>query len=341
MSLRPLYLPDDLPQIENLVRQLYGDPYWGVGGEDIDDLLGFLSFLRTLWKPIAMVRWLFRGLQDTLLGYVWENEREIVGVAIYDRVLGSTDWRMTLLAVRPGFRGRGIATRLVDAVIRTVQKRDGLRMLLEVSGESESAIELFHRMGFETYDGMVEFDYAALNPPTAASLPEDYSVFPLNYYSSRPRYELAQRLHPSVLRLYEPLTRQDFERTRLTWGLRRAWLLAKGIRETELCIRTILDGEVVARGGIAIRSRWGDISEIAMRVDPNHAKVLPYLFHRLVSDAQRLGRRRRIELNVPIWQEHVIEYAREHDFQQLSTYYKMGMMLGAATSIRSPYALKD
>lgn len=327
MSLRPLNLPDDFPALENVINSLFQDPDWGMEPADIDDLLGMLRFLRQLWSPIRAVRWLVRGLQDTLLGYVWVIDTRIVGMIMYDRKLGTHHWQVALLAVIPSFRQRGIASRLIDAAILDIYERGGVTVRLEIGGESTAGRDLFARMGFETYNGFYEYEYARLAPPPAEPLPEDYSVYPLGYYASQPRFELAQRIATPAQNRYEPPRLREFKRNRLWWGLRALSLAVQGVREHEVVVRTRLDGQVVARGGMAIRSRWGDISEIAIRVDDAHTEIVPYMMHRLVAAAQRASRRRRIEMICPTSQPAVIDYAEANGFEQLSAYYKMGMVL--------------
>lgn len=327
MPLRPLDLPNDFRPIGALVTRLADDETAGMSQEDVRDLVGMFWVLSHTWSIMTPIRWVSPYLRDTLQGFVWEMDHEIVGVAIYDRGWNTDIWRLALLGVLPPFRGRGIATRLVDEVVRDVKKRGGSRILLEVEGQSETSRELFEQMGFETYAGEIDYEFALPDPPPTAALPDDYSIFPISYYASEPRYQLSARVVPSRTQRFENIRRQDFARSKLLWGLRWLNLWVRGITETEFVIRTLLDGQIVARGGYAIRSRWGAISEIALRVDPAHNVVIPYLFHRLVDDAQRLSRRRRVEMIAPVWQPAIIEYAEAHGFIRLSEYYKMGIIL--------------
>lgn len=327
MPLRPLNLPQDFRAVNAMISRLYEDATWGISSEDLRDLIGMFWVLRQTWDVIAPLGWVVPYLRDTLQGFVWEMDHEIVGLALYDRGWNSDVWRLTLLGVLPPFRKRGIATRLVDEVVRDVRQRGGSRLLLEVEGASQSARALFERMGLETYAGEIDYEYALPNPPPAADLPDGYSIFPISYYATEPRYQLAARVVPSRAQRFENIRRQDFARNKLWWGLRWMNLRIRGIIETEYVIRTVLDGQIIARGGYAIRARWGAISEIALRVDPAHNAVIPYLFHRLVNDAQRLSRRRRVEMIAPVWQPAVIAYAETHGFVRINEYYKMGIIL--------------
>jgi len=327
MPLRPLQLPQDFQAISAMIARLSEDENWGVTQEDIQDLLGMFWVLRHTWDIMTPLRWLSPYLRDSLQGFVWEMEHDIVGLALYDRGWKSDVWRLILLGVLPSFRKRGIATRLVDAVIRDVRLRGGSRILLEVAGKSQSARRLFESMGFEIYAGEIIYEYALPYPPPKVPLPEDYTLSPISYYASEPRYQLAARVVPAHTQRFENIRRQDFARNRLWWGLRWLNLRIRGITETEFVIRTSSNGQIVARGGYAIRSRWGAISEIAMRVDPAHNIVIPFLFHKLVDDTQRLSRRRRLEMIVPVWQPAIIDYAEQVGFMRVDEYYKMGIIL--------------
>lgn len=327
MSLRPLQVPQDFRRISAMVSRLSTDTEWDLPHDDIRDLVGMFWLLRQTWDFMAPVRWFIPMLRDTLLGFVWEIENEIVGMAIYDRMWGSDTWRLTFLAVLPTYRRRGIAARLVDAVVNAVRDRNGSRILLEVEGQSTSAKQLFERMGFMVYAGEIEYEYSLPEAPPLAALPEGYQQIPISYYADEPRYKLAKRIIPPRTQHFEQVTRSSFYRNNLWWGMRWLSLRARGTTETEFIIQTDPEGDIVALGGYAIRNQWGAISEIAIRVDERHPLLIPYLFHTLVYDAQHLSRRRRVEMIVPVWQTALRHYAEANGFFRLSEYYKMGIIL--------------
>ena len=329
MSIRPLNLPDDFPMLEQLLPAVFLDPHspWQAEPDELDDVLGMLGFMRTFWKVLNLARRVSSRLRDTFLGFVWEIEHEAAGAILVDRIPHTTTWQIGIMGVLRPFQRRGIGTRLAAAVIDLVREMGGNKIIVEVHGENVAAQRLYERLHFETYDGVAEYEYTHTEPPPAHPMPDGYSLAPLPYFTWRDRYELAQRINPPPLQHYEPISETDFERPRIRYSLRRLWLWSRGVTETEVAVRTVLDGQIVARGGHAIRSRWGDMSEVALRVDPDHASVTACLLRQLMQDTQRLSRRRRIELVVPIWQQHIVNLAEETGFEHRASFYKLGLTL--------------
>jgi ribosomal protein S18 acetylase RimI-like enzyme len=330
MSIRPLRLPEDTEIAEYLISESFQYPDhtpWQISAVEREEVMRMLWFIRTFWKPIRLGRWVSERLRDTLLGYVWELEHQPVGMVVVDRIPKTETWQITLVCVLPHFRGRGIASQMLNGVMRLVKERDGKQMFTEVPGENIPARRLYERLGFETYDGIISYDYLHTTPPQAVELPDGFTVSRIGKFDWKSRYSLATRIMPDTINEYEPITPSDFRRSRLKYWLRYILLLSRGISETEFAVRRMLDDMIVARAGYAIRSRWGDISEMAVRVDPEFQDVLPFLMHFLVKRTQQRSRRRRIELTVPIWQPMIMEIAEEIGFEETASFYKMGLIL--------------
>lgn len=327
MSLRPIQLPDDLYIAEAIIPTMLldSDTVWHVDQSDVEDLVDMLRFLRTFWKVIGPARRVSRSLRDTLLGYVWEIDHKVVGLVVVDRIARTKDWQISFLGVLPAFRQRGIGRLLLDAGINLVRQRGGKKVLAQVTGDNPLARQLYERVGLQVFDGHFELDYMHAESPPAHPLPDEYTVSPLGYFAWEPRYELAKRIMPPTIFQFEPISAAMFRRPYLRFGLRRMWLSLQGVKETEFAVQ--YGGTIVARGGYAIRSRWRDISEVALRVDPYHKTIAPFLISYLVHEAQKRGRRRRVELSIPIWQPHILEMAEKMGFQQYASYYRLGMLL--------------
>lgn len=327
MSLRPIKLPEDFTVAEQIIAGALEESNWHLHPSEYDDVMSTIRFLRTFWKVIRPVRSLSQHLRDTLLGFVWELEQKPIGMIVIDRRPRSTTWQITLVAILPPFRRRGIGTRLVNAAVNLIRNHGGDKIVVEMPGECIGTRRLFERMGFEVYGGVIEYDYVQPEPPPDTPLPEGYMLATLPADAWRPRYELAERIMPPLLKSYEPVDRHQFVHPRHTRILRKIGFSMRGIAETEFAVRTSLEAQIVARGGFQIRSRWGEISEIAMRVDPDHAVVAPHLLHFLLQNAQEKGRRRRIEIIIPIWQLEVVELVEKTGFERQASYFKLGLTL--------------
>lgn len=327
MTLRAIKLPDDLYIAEALIPAMLldADTQWHVSHGDVEDVSSMLRFLRSFWKILGPIRRLSPALRNTLQGYVWEIDTKVVGIIVLDRIAKTQNWQLSFLGVLPAFRERGIGTLLLDAGINLVRQKRGKMILAQLTGDNVIARNLYEERGFEVYDGNIEFDYMQADPPPAPPIAEDYILSPLGYFAWEPRYELTKRIMPPHVFQYEPISAEMFQRPYLQYGLRWIWLRLQGITETEFAI--LYGGRIVARGGYAIRSRWRDISEVALRVDPAHTQIAPYLISFLVQDAQRRGRRRRVEMSIPIWQPHLLDLVTQMGFHQHDSYYMLGILL--------------
>lgn len=55
------------------------------------------------------------------------------------------------LAVLPAYRGRGVASRLLDRVAQVARQRGACKLTLEVLSENQTALHLYARSGFAQY----------------------------------------------------------------------------------------------------------------------------------------------------------------------------------------------
>lgn len=72
---------------------------------------------------------------------------EVVGYVGSQSVLDGAD--MMNIAVHPDYRNQGIGHALIEELIILLQKKDVISLSLEVRVSNESAIGLYHKMGFE------------------------------------------------------------------------------------------------------------------------------------------------------------------------------------------------
>ena len=111
-----------VPQIAELEKLCFNDP-WSVNSiaSELENRLAF---------------WLVAVEEDQVIGYVGSQT-----------VLGETD--MMNIAIHPDHRKRGIATELIEALIRGLTERGSHSLMLEVRASNEPAKALYTKMGFE------------------------------------------------------------------------------------------------------------------------------------------------------------------------------------------------
>ena len=112
---------DHINQIVEMEQLYFSDP-WSAS-----------AFQSELDNSLAL--WLVAVEGDRVLGYVGSQT-----------VLGQAD--MMNLAVSPLFRRQGVASGLVDALIKHLKERDVHVLVLEVRASNEPAIRLYEKYGF-------------------------------------------------------------------------------------------------------------------------------------------------------------------------------------------------
>ena len=75
------------------------------------------------------------------------DEDKVVGYVGSQTVLGETD--MMNIAVHPDYRGRRIATELIEALIDVLSKQGSHSLMLEVRASNDPAKTLYAKLGFD------------------------------------------------------------------------------------------------------------------------------------------------------------------------------------------------
>jgi GNAT superfamily N-acetyltransferase len=135
------------------------------------------------------------------LGYVWVIEGRLVGnVSVYPAnwppELGKA-WIIANVAVHPDYRGRSIATRLMQASMEMIGKHRGATAILQVDYDNGVARNLYRRLGFADERGWIHWR----RPSTSRVPPSSNTVVHITRRRSqewRAEYEMAQRLRPTI-----------------------------------------------------------------------------------------------------------------------------------------------
>ena len=116
----------DIEKIHRLEKKAFSDP-WGIHG---------------LKESL--------GQSYTKLFGAWEKE-ELLGYAIV--YFMADEGELVRIAVDPCCRRRGVASHLLEELLRVCRENGVKRVLLDVRESNEAAIKLYERMGFKA-DGM-------------------------------------------------------------------------------------------------------------------------------------------------------------------------------------------
>ena len=139
-------------------RAIVRTPRW----EDLDDLMDFINSLVREEAPILREKevsrieeaeWLAERLvsleKDEIIHFVAEVDGKVVASAEIAKRRGHQKHVGVLgIAVKSGYRGLGIATKLMEALLQEA-KRQGLKVIiLDVYEKNLPALSLYRKMGF-------------------------------------------------------------------------------------------------------------------------------------------------------------------------------------------------
>jgi GNAT superfamily N-acetyltransferase len=330
MTLRTLKLPSDLHAAVELTPLAFQYPEsdaWSMRPDEVDSLVDMLSALTRLWPLAWLARFVFPALRDALCGHVWEEDRRLVGLAIFQRCGASDTWLISSVAVLPDYRRRGIGQKLVRATLDAICKRGGRVALLKVIAGNVPAYTLYERLGFEDFAGDVVLDYGRNELPPELPLPGGYTASLIDPLDWQADYRLARRVIPIHVQEHEPVEEARFRRALSMRLLMPLVWKAGGVRSGKIAIRTTPGGQVVALAEYMARVRLGGMNRISASVDPAHAELAPYLVRHLIRVVQRQSPGRRIEISVPEWQGSVIEAAHDAGFVKSLEHRRLGIIL--------------
>jgi len=135
----------DLAQVADLIEESFSDELDREGREVLHELrrLGRLGPL--LW----LLRQIGPEFGEVLSGFVWVEDGRIIGNTSLNLVSAiQPQWRISNVAVRSSYRGRGIAHRLMDEALAAVRRRHGRIVSLQVRDDNAPALELYRSLGF-------------------------------------------------------------------------------------------------------------------------------------------------------------------------------------------------
>ena len=134
----------DLSDLASLIEVAFGPELAATGSHMVQDMRQM-----ALWGPAARA---FGWLAPLFSGFVWIEDSQLIANVSLCREPTPNNWSISNVAVLPEYRGRGIATRLVETAIAHIVHRRGRRILLQVRIDSAPAQSLYRHYGFTTFD---------------------------------------------------------------------------------------------------------------------------------------------------------------------------------------------
>jgi ribosomal protein S18 acetylase RimI-like enzyme len=339
MTVRPLALPDDLTALEPLLYESFQypeNPDWGVQEDEKENISAELHTLRRVWPLFWAIARVYPRLRDLLRGYVWEEEGHPVGVVLVSptSLMGGPAWTVGTVAVKPGYRRRGIARRLVEAGLTLARERGGRTVMLDVIAGNTPAYELYRRLGFSRIAHGYELHREPETPlVTGESLAAGYRYQALPRSEWQPRYDLACRVIPDEVQVFRPVDESNYRPPLLVRALLALLDRLSGRSEQGYVATRVAPGdgpdEVVAVTRYNARTRAGGINSINVMLDPAHSELAPYLLSTIVRQVTEKSPGRRIRLGQFNWGQAVVAAALTMGFDLHKEWHEMGLTLEA------------
>jgi ribosomal protein S18 acetylase RimI-like enzyme len=325
MTIRKMKLPQDIDTAgrASLEAFQYPDhPEWSIQSDEKEGIQDMLVKIKRFWPLLALLRRLSPSFRDIILGYVWEEQGQIAGICMYQRRPGG-DYYINNVSVLPAYRRRGIARGLVEAVIAEMHANGVEKALLDVISGNLPAYRLYEKLGFEHFSGNVVLDFDHSELPEKLPLGEGYEFVRLQRRDWRLAYELEKRIVPERVQKYDPVIEGRF-RAPFSEGVLDA---VAGTRVEKMGVRSLANGQLVARATASYRIRSGGINQVYLRVDPAHHSVAGAFLRHLTRRVQIAAPGRKLEALFPTWLPGLEQAAVAAGFEKRYTYHTMGLLL--------------
>lgn len=202
----------DLRGVANLIEEAFADDLDRSGQSALRELR-WLSYM----KPILWWMVVFSSdHNDFLSGFVWEEDRKIVGNITVNRTApGSRRWLISNLAVAKNYRGRSIARGLMYAGIELVREYNGTSVSLQVRSDNAPAKHLYESLKFREISGTTHLRLnriPRIDRQDLPPLPKEVTIRPRRFDSidARQSYQLASAAVPPEVQREWPLRQSRF-----------------------------------------------------------------------------------------------------------------------------------
>jgi len=329
MALRALKLPEDFTSLADMVCDTFQypeNPDWSVQTDEKEEIGHAVRSFKRMWPLFRLLQAVSPSLRDLFRGYVAIEDGKIVGVTIIQR-RGTTDaWGVDTVGVLPAYRRRGLARACLEKSLDMMKARGAKRTWLGVINGNTPAQRLYESLGFEVYDGIL--DYTLTDPVHQPIRPllNGYTISRLPDSDWKTRFDLERRIAPEETRDYEPIEKGRFRRPLAMRLLYPITKLVQRRKQADFVVRES-GGEVVGRFGYVVSLRGKGVNNLRIRLDPKHPNVAAHLFGKMLDDVISLSPKLRIEIGIPRWMPAVIAAAEACGFVKRVEYLKMGRAL--------------
>ncbi len=301
------------------------NPAWSVQEDEKEGMIDRLKGIKRIWPLMHLMQIFSPSLRDIMRGFIFEEEGKPVGLINYMSPPGRpAEWMIANVTVLPAYRRHGIARALVNATMAILRERKAKFALLQVIEENLPAFNLYKELGFIPYASETQYDAPEMTI-ALHSLPEGWSMTPLQDSSWRIRYELALRATPEKVKQFEPISERKFKMPFLLRMIGKLIEFMGGTKNARLVLHTP-GGEVAGIAFYNVRTRPGGVNYTGFVLDPKYPEIAPIFFQHVLSKIQQISPARRIEITLNDWQIPLIQAAEEIACIKRVSAYRMGLM---------------
>lgn len=264
--LRPLDLRRDFKGMSDLIELAFAEDFQRMGVQFQEEL----KAVRRLVPWVLLLGRFSKFFREMLSGYVWEDQGQVVGsVMVQPQGLERRKWYISAVATHPDYRRKGIAHRLMEAVIEHIRQRGGELALLSVRADNEPAYKLYLGLGFVHFDSITQLRLDSI-PNVEPKAIEGYTLRPMGLGEWRARYELAREATPPEVQAFNPPSEREY---RVSLGMRLLVPFFNFLqRVKEYRWAAEFNGRVV--GVLTLQAvRYQSMHQLRLLVHPEHEAV--------------------------------------------------------------------
>ena len=327
-NLRPMQLPQDIDPLMKVILEGFQypeNPQWSIQTDEREGIVDTIKSMKRLYPFFAFLGNFSADMRDMFHGFIYEEDEKPVGIITYSRRSGSQEWYIADVTVIPAYRRRGIARKLVQAVLGQITTRHGRKAILDVIDVNIPAYSLYKELGFENYSGSVDYIYDQSAP--AVTIPEGYTIAPLPDSDWRTRFELENRITPDFVQKYTPVTELNFRQPFVIVAFMNLFSRMSGEKHKAFSIRARTTQQVVGIASYVARLRPGGVNHIQVRLDPAHAILATFMVGHMLHLTQQVSPGRRIEFSISRWQAASDEATQAMGASRRCATHRMGIIL--------------
>ena len=205
-GIRPFDISRDLRPVAELIAEAFAAELDERGKSALREMRTMSHFSGVL----GLVNRSTGEFNDLLNGFVWVERGQVVGNITVQRAdRYGNRWQIANVAVAPGYRGRGISRRLMEAGLDHAAEAGAQWVVLQVYAGNRVARQLYDSLGFEEVAGVV--DLLAAAAPEMPAPPAGDSIQPFSSSDWQPLFDLANQQLGAQSQWWRPIQRAEFQ----------------------------------------------------------------------------------------------------------------------------------